>query len=62
VNHEQNRTQSDHANGNSALFVLDRFIPLGDGIWIVENQNGGLKTNVVCEDSGDSSRHPTQIA
>jgi hypothetical protein len=47
VDNEQNRTHSDHSNGNPTLFVLNRLIPLGDGIWIVENQNGGLKTNVV---------------
>ena len=47
VDDQQNRTRAYGANGYPAFLIIEVWVTLRNSVGIVENENGGLKTNVM---------------
>lgn len=47
VDHEKNRTGSYSSNCYPAFLFIERLVPPRNGVRIIENQRGRLKTNVM---------------
>jgi hypothetical protein len=49
MNHHRNRSRTNSAEGNPAVFFVARFISPRQGIGIIKDKNCGLKANIMLE-------------